>query len=411
MTSLADAPTTARDLSTQFDLARLVAPLDVTTFLHDYWERKPLYVRRDDPGYYADLLTLDDVDRMLFLAGVHLDGIRVVVEGKETPVSQLSSHGKLGLTNSLEALYDRYRGGSTIALNSLSDRVESLHRAAQTLGAEINARIQMNVYLTPGGNAQGFNPHYDTHDVFIAQVYGTKRWRLYDSPYALPLRETRYNKSESGPGDPAQEIVMGTGDLLYLPRGTVHAATSNDTASAHITVGVHPVLWSSVIAEAVQRLFTEDARFRGSLPVGFANDPQALPGVEETFRELAELIVRQLNPAELAVQSARQAVSISTPALRHHLTDLEQVSAVDATTRVYRRPDIRWSLTVDEQATELNFHNKSVRLPTFVAEEVRYVAESNGSGFTGETIPGDLDEPGRVLLVQTLLREGFLTLS
>lgn len=409
MTILADRGANTHTSPSLFDLARLVEPVDVATFKQNYWERKHLHIQRDDPGYYAGLLTLDDVDRLLFLAGVQLDGIRVVMDGEETPVSQLVSHGKLGVTNALEGLYTRYREGSTIVLNSVGDRCEPLHRLAQTLGAEVNARFQMNVYITPGGNAQGFKPHYDTHDVFITQIYGIKQWRLYGTPYALPLRDRRYDKSQ--PSDLEHEIEMRPGDLLYLPRGTIHAATSADTASIHITIGVHPVIWSSVIQDAVHELFAEDVRFRSGLPVGFANDTALHRRVEATFSELIERMAHQLSPRKMTTESIKQATSISPPVLRHHLTDLEELPRLSPNTWVRRRPDVQWTQSIIGDVVRLDFHNKSVELPVHVADEITYVAESNGDGFTAAGIPGGLDEPGRIVLVQALIREGLLTLS
>ncbi|WP_420461677.1 JmjC domain-containing protein [Candidatus Palauibacter sp.] len=33
---------------------------------------------------------------------------------------------------------------------------------------------------------QGFRPHWDTHDVSVLQVVGSKRWRLYDGGRLAP---------------------------------------------------------------------------------------------------------------------------------------------------------------------------------------------------------------------------------
>ncbi|MFJ9909859.1 hypothetical protein ACIRVK_44995 [Streptomyces sp. NPDC101152] len=52
-----------------------------------------------------------------------------------------------------------------------------------------------------------------------------------------------------------------------------------------------------------------------------------------------------------------------------------------------------------------------VRLPAAVADELRFVAGSGNEGVTAKNIPGDLDDPGRLTLMHTLVREGFLTLA
>jgi bifunctional lysine-specific demethylase and histidyl-hydroxylase NO66 len=67
----------------------------------------------------------------------------------------------------------------------------ALHRTWAPLGLlcdNLQARLghvpHANVYITPG-NAAGFTPHYDVHEVFVLQVAGKKRWTLYEPPIEL----------------------------------------------------------------------------------------------------------------------------------------------------------------------------------------------------------------------------------
>ena len=49
---------------------------------------------------------------------------------------------------------------------------------AETRSGDFSCGCQANVYFTPP-RAQGFKTHHDTHDVFILQLLGSKRWRTY----------------------------------------------------------------------------------------------------------------------------------------------------------------------------------------------------------------------------------------
>lgn len=400
LTDRNEATPTARPRS---GLAQLISPIDRRTFERDHWERKPLFVQRGDPDYYADLLTLDAVDEALTFAGADLDSIRVVADGHETKVSSFAaSHDN----NALEALYVSYRSGATIVLNALEQRLAPLQRFARTLGGELSCRIQMNIYVTPAGS-QGFAPHYDTHDVFVAQVHGSKRWRLASQPYALPQQGESYDKSQPPP-DTEHEFELTAGDLLYLPRGTVHWATADQRdTSVHITMGVHPLLYTQLVADAVKQLATEDVRFRMGLPIGFATDTRARRAAEDRCAELIALLAKRMSPTGMVDDAVRKATSVGLPGLRNHLTDLDGLGRVDARTRVRRRPELAYTMTVADGLVSLDFHHKTVRLPARVAGEVRYLAESDGC--TAASLPGELDEPGRLVLVTTLLREGFLT--
>lgn len=390
-------------------LSQLIHPVEVEAFARDYWEREPLLIQRGRPDYYADLLSLDDLDQVLARSAVSLDRVRVVVDGKETPVAELRFAQGM---QSLEALYERYRTGSTIVLNALDQTWEPLRRLSHVLGSQLSARIQSNIYLTPPGN-QGFAPHYDSHDVFVAQVHGTKHWRLARQPYDLPLADRPYDKTQPWP-EPEQEFDLSCGDILYLPRGTVHWATANQTASAHVTIGLHPMLYAQLIERAVKGLYGEDVDFRKALPIGFASSEDGRRLAADMLAKLLARVGEVLSPSELIGQAAKRATSLGLPALRHHLTDLEQLDGIGLTTPVRRRPELRWRMTVTPQVVNIDFHGKTVHLPAVVAEEVRFLADGEGDGdgevVSGAAIPGDLGDEGRLLLVTTLVREGFLTL-
>ncbi|WP_181799346.1 cupin domain-containing protein [Kitasatospora acidiphila] len=389
-----------------FELARLLHPVDLADFRQEYWERKPLLVQREDRDYYAELMTLAEYDRMLSLAGGNLEHLRVVQDGKETPVSELGSGSS---ETALESVYARYRDGATIVMNSIQARFASMNRLTRSLGSEIGARIQVNSYLTPA-TSRGFAPHYDTHDVFIVQVYGSKRWQLFESPLALPLRSQPFDRSQAEPAL-AQEFELRAGDVLYLPRGTVHAGTATGEASLHLTVGVHPILWANVLAEAMQQLVETDVRYRAGLPMGFTNSAEIQRRLRETVAELAAELPSKLALDDAVARTITRGVAINAPVLQGHLLDLERVDEVSLETKLRRRPDLQWRLTVDEETVHLSFHGKTVRLPAHVADEVRYAAHESGAPLTAAAIPGELDEPGRLVLVRKLLSEGFLTFA
>ena len=60
---------------------------------------------------------------------------------------------------------------------------------------------QANAYYTPRA-AQGLPVHHDTHDVFVLQVAGEKRWLVYEPALELPLQDQRYSAELGEPGEP-----------------------------------------------------------------------------------------------------------------------------------------------------------------------------------------------------------------
>jgi ribosomal protein L16 Arg81 hydroxylase len=393
-------------------LAWLIHPMNPADFLRDYWERQPLLNQRHDAAYYAGLLTLDDVDLLLAQAGPELHHVQVTADGGtstdrrdwEIPVSDLNASGK---ANTLDLLYSRYRAGSTIIVNHLERRWHPLQVLSQELGADMSAWLHMNVYLTPAG-ASARPAHYDPHEIFIAQIHGTKRWRLAGHSCKLPLQEQPYDLSQPTP-EPEQEMDLNPGDLLYMPRGTVHWATAQDCASAHITIGVHPLLYGDVLREGLRALTMSDVRFRRALPPGWAADEASQRSVSQDLADLLAVMAAALSPDQMTRSASARVKQAGLPPLRHHLADLEEVGTVSTVTPVRRRAGQVSSINCSAGTVSLHFNGRAVRLAPSTADAVQYVARA-GDWFTAVDLPGDLSADERVTLLATLVTEGFLSL-
>lgn len=63
-----------------------------------------------------------------------------------------------------------------------------------------------------------------THDVFVHQVAGKKDWPIYDTKVTLPLKGQGCDPDEHQPGPVSEQVELGPGDVVYLPRGLMHLA-------------------------------------------------------------------------------------------------------------------------------------------------------------------------------------------
>ena len=135
----------------------------------------------------------------------------------------------------VNVLNARLRDGATLILDSANELSPSLQRLCADLAVAFACPCQANMYAC-WGTTQGFDVHWDDHDVFVIQVEGAKRWALYGSTRASP---TRRDESEHvRPQTPLQDIVLEPGDILYLPRGYWHAAVGLGGPTMHLTVGL-----------------------------------------------------------------------------------------------------------------------------------------------------------------------------
>jgi hypothetical protein len=89
-------------------------------------------------------------------------------------------------------------------------------------------------------NSQGFDLHWDDHDVFVIQVSGRKKWRIQPPTRKWPLwfDTSEASKPKQNADTEILDIELKEGDFLYVPHGWWHEASASETHSLHLTIGV-----------------------------------------------------------------------------------------------------------------------------------------------------------------------------
>jgi hypothetical protein len=212
---------------TEWDLPQLLRPIEAEAFMRDTWENQSLAVTRDDPAYFHDLFTLSDVDTVIAFTRPKFtepgdfkpEGApaRNFIQGLLAD-DEMSPAVKYPNVAEVRRAFDR---GKTIILTAMQYRWESVASLCRRLEERFGCPVHTNLYLTPPGS-QGFDPHYDTHEVFVLQIEGNKHWRVYGAGRELPLPLETATFSRDQLGAPTLEAVLRPGDVLYLPRGHIH---------------------------------------------------------------------------------------------------------------------------------------------------------------------------------------------
>lgn len=206
------------------------------------------------------------------------------------------------------ALTARLREGATLIVDAVHEISPPLQRLCAGLSAEFAAACQANLYAC-WGVTQGFDVHWDDHDVFVVQVDGCKRWALYGPTEASPTRRAPGAEASPPRTDP-ELIVLEPGDVLYLPRGHWHAAVGLGGPTLHLTIGLTRKTGSDLIHWLADEVLAQEIG-RADLP--FEAGDVAVG--ERLARLLAELSTR--DPQELARRYRRhvEAVLPQRPAL------------------------------------------------------------------------------------------------
>ncbi|XP_015171682.1 PREDICTED: bifunctional lysine-specific demethylase and histidyl-hydroxylase NO66 [Polistes dominula] len=250
----------------------LISPLTINKFFVNIWERKPAHIIRSRENYYKDLMSTPIFDKMLryncilFSKNIDIttyeDGIKI----DHSPVGR-------ALPN---VVWDYYRNGCSVRMLNPQTYLPRIHKLNATLQEYFGSFVGANSYLTPPG-CQGFAPHYDDVETFILQIEGKKRWKLYytTNDKGILARYSSKDFKHSELGEPYFDKVITPGDMLYLPRGTIHEAIADTKChSLHLTLSVYQRnswcdLLDKLIPNALQKAVQENFIYREGLPIDF----------------------------------------------------------------------------------------------------------------------------------------------
>ncbi|WP_144124215.1 cupin domain-containing protein [Catellatospora sichuanensis] len=380
---------------------------DPAEFERVHWGVRPLLRRA---GRHDDLLDLTAVDELLSERGLRTPFLRIADAGTVVPARTFTGGAGLGaeVTDQIrdDRVLEQLADGATLIFQGLHRIWPPLQSFCLDLARELGCAVQANAYLTPAGN-QGFATHYDTHDVFVLQVAGVKHWQVHEPVHPDPLERQPWGGradevAAQAIGAPYLDHVLDEGDVLYLPRGWLHAASAVDRTSLHITLGLRrPTRYS--IVEALLGLAAEDPQLRAGLPLGLdLTDPAALaPHLAATVQALQDAVVkadaddvaRRLRPGQWTAHRPGPIRPVAQAAFADTLT-------LDS--RVQPRPGLH--LALGQGQVELA--DRTVGYPPECDQAVRALLA--GPAVRVGELPG-LDEQSQLVLVRRLLREAVVT--
>jgi len=304
----------------------LIHPEKSDNFFAETWEKKPKLIKRNnDRQYFKHTFSTKSFDEILRNQNVqftkNLD-VTSYTDGKR------ETHNPEGRAYA-PVVWDFYNNGCSLRMLNPQTFDNQVWKLCATLQDYIGSFVGTNMYLTPPGT-QGFAPHYDDVEVFIMQLEGKKRWRLYkprNSQETLP-RYSSQNFQQNEIGKPMMDVILEPGDLLYMPRGTIHQGNCLEEAhSLHLTVSCHQQnsygnLLEKLLPLALKTAMREDIEFRRGLPtdylshLGLANSDQNSKSRDDFMNKVQNLMGKLFNhaPVDNAVdQMGQKLMHVSLP--------------------------------------------------------------------------------------------------
>ena len=376
-------------------LPTLIAPVSEEEFRSRYWEREPMIVHRSDPDYYGELFTLRDFDEAITRSPGY---VKVAEATTKKNVSFATATAP-----QLETILDNMRDGGTLILDGLHRQDLKLAKLCRVLGPEFSHRFQTNLYLTPP-NGKGFTAHWDNHDTFILQVFGSKEWKIEKSRRTFPMKGEKIGSEGRELKGEVHAFTLKKGDLIYIPRGFVHAAECGAEPSLHITLGLGALSYELLLASVVRCAIEEDLQLREALPLGFMKESNSnlVARLKATLAKISddkflERVVQRFK------DSAIKTFPLDISGQVEAYFDPKPIRLDDA---FGPRRGMVYQVHSAEDRVDLVFGGRNIAFLKIFQEALDYSLAT--ATFAVRDVPGDLADIEKIVFIERMMQEGLL---
>lgn len=392
-------------------LSSLLSPFGERAFFSEFWEQKEFFSRPPDINWSDSFISIGDLNDYLARNDLRYPCLRLAMNGKELPLAEYSKTLKFGdyTASGLiqpDRLMECYQRGATIVVQLAHESFPKLSRLAVDLESALDFNVQMTVYLTPP-NSRALTAHYDTHNVIVVQIAGSKTWKVYDFEKRAPLLTNTFDQASFTLPKNGRPYELKAGSVLYVPRGMVHEASANSEPSLHITVGLFPPLWTDLFHDHLRDL-ESDERFRRSPFWSTAANPDRMT-TEQELADLMKLFVDKFDFEKLKDRAINKGIHGNIQNHQNRLLDTISLSSIDAQTEFRTRPHLRWRLFATLEGCAIRCFDKELQFSRSLAPILEAILNRHGT-FSPATLDVPMDEAGKVKLCSRLLKEGLLTI-
>ena len=388
-----------------FGLNGLISPIGVSDFREGHWEKNFLLVERRDAHFYDPLLKIGDVNEFLARRDILYPMVELVKAGKVVPTSNytVAAKGSPGRVIDNDRLFHYFSDGATVVFQDIGRSFPVLDALTTALEAELFAKSWVNAYLTPKGS-RGFRPHYDTHDVFIVQIFGSKEWKIYDHPVLQAHKEQPYDRDSLAQEAPTAAFTLNAGDLLYIPRGLVHVADAEQETSMHLTVGVSTYKWMDLFREGTKGL-ASSLSMRSSVGGDFFQD------LDE--EKISELMARYVEGVKGEGYEAVKDLLFKNQVqdARNRLMDTVNLPGLSMISRLRVRKALRYRIKPTAEGVDLLFYKKKLTFHSDADLALTWITENGHAPFQVFQLPSNYTSEAKENICYRLVKEGFLTFS
>jgi len=159
--------------------------------------------------------------------------------------------------------------------------------------------------------------------------------------------------------------------------------------------------WVDFITHALGSVSKNFVPFHKALPVGFLNQPQSGPSLQEHLTELLEYLRQHADAEEAVTQLARDMIDKMSPLPDGHFSQLNHLDQINLSSvvakrpgmvcRVFKQPEISFHFMGDlqgESQVSIQFPGNEVTGPAWLEPVLRFIADTET--FVVQALPDTL---------------------
>ena len=368
--------------------AWLIDPLPTAEFERDYYEQRLLHVRRQAPAYYAELLSVTDLDIVL---GTHAAGHRDIklVRGDGSVASReyANDAGRVLPLEGREALRRRR-----------DHRLQPTPYACAGAGAAVR---RARAALFVAGPDQRVS-HAARRAGIRSALGHPRRLRTADQRHEA-LVDLRHEGTPAAQGpalrtrhDLPATSATSSSSVRAAPStcraALMHSARSTDRTSLHVTLGLTAFTWTEFLVESVTAAALGEESLRRNLPRDFAREGFPAAERERLFGEKLALVQSRFNPEVVWRRFTDEVLATDVPLFTDLLGQRLCTDPLALRSRVGRRDGLLAEAVQEGETCLLRYCGRELRLPAGAWPALRFA--TTAEEFAVEDLPDCLDAEG-----------------
>ncbi len=277
----------------------LIKPIKEKNFFENFYDKKFLHIKATDSNKFLNIFNWDSFSRILNMTSIWTSSsLQLVldknkIEAEDYCYPGIDRDGNEVFQPQPNKIIEYLNKGATLIANEVDTLDFNVGSIANILEQKFSSKTQCNIYFSKQGR-QGFDVHFDVHEVFAINLIGEKVWNIYEGRLDNPINSEAYisldkEYAKNNCGKIIEKVLMKPGDILYIPRGQFHEALASSDRSMHLSFSVTHLIGHDILSilfnEAMNNSF-----FRSNFPMSFEGKEEMEKWLKIFNKDLSSII-------------------------------------------------------------------------------------------------------------------------